>query len=212
MDKDILHRVGNGGHCGCETVSREVLPQVEIPEKWTQEPPCFAITIWCAIKIAHQSYCEPQKTPPDRPHGRPVEDSLWKRESHQWKKSLKKKLEYLFVLVLVRLSIFTYVCRYCAALYVNRTFVSSPESRKSLIPNHLTNLPLVPHICVRELDQHYSRKWLDWHQAVAWTNTDVLSIVLLGTNLSEIWIQTSSFSFIKIQLKMPSAKWQPFLS
>ena len=33
MGKDILHRVGNGGHCGCETVSREVLPQVEIPEK-----------------------------------------------------------------------------------------------------------------------------------------------------------------------------------
>ena len=55
MGKDILHRVGNGGHCGCETVSREVLPQVEISEKWTQEPPCFAITIWCAIKIAHQS-------------------------------------------------------------------------------------------------------------------------------------------------------------
>ena len=55
MGKDILHRVGNGGHCGCETVSREVLPQVEIPEKWTQDPPCFGITIWCAIKIAHQS-------------------------------------------------------------------------------------------------------------------------------------------------------------
>ena len=54
MSKDILHRVGNGGHYGCETVSREVLPQVEIPEKWTQDPPCFAITIWCAIKIAHQ--------------------------------------------------------------------------------------------------------------------------------------------------------------
>ena len=51
MGKDILHRVGNGGHCGCETVSREVLPQVEIPDKWTQEPPCFALTIWCAIKI-----------------------------------------------------------------------------------------------------------------------------------------------------------------
>ena len=41
MGKDILHRVGNGGHCGCETVSREVLPQVEISEKWTQEPPCL---------------------------------------------------------------------------------------------------------------------------------------------------------------------------
>ena len=59
MGKDILHRVGNSGHCGCETVSREVLPQVEIPEKWTQEPPCFAITIWCAIKIAHQQVSRP---------------------------------------------------------------------------------------------------------------------------------------------------------
>ena len=56
MGQDILHKVGNGGHCGCETVSREVLPQVEIPEKWTQEPPCFAITIWCAIKIAYQKW------------------------------------------------------------------------------------------------------------------------------------------------------------
>ena len=50
MGKDILHRVGNGGHCGCETVSREVLRQVEIPEKWTQEPPCFAITIGVRLR------------------------------------------------------------------------------------------------------------------------------------------------------------------
>ena len=50
MGKDILHRVGNSGHCGCETVSREVLPQVEIPEKWTQEPPCFAITIGVRLR------------------------------------------------------------------------------------------------------------------------------------------------------------------
>ena len=50
MGKDILHRVGNGGHCGCETVSREVLPQVKIPEKWTQQPPCFAITIGVQLR------------------------------------------------------------------------------------------------------------------------------------------------------------------
>ena len=50
MGKDILHRVGNGGHYGCETGSREVLPQVEIPEKWTQEPPCFAITIGVRLR------------------------------------------------------------------------------------------------------------------------------------------------------------------
>ena len=60
MGTDILHRVGNGGHCGCETVSREVLPQVEIPEKWTQDPPCFAITIWCAILLtSHTEVTQP---------------------------------------------------------------------------------------------------------------------------------------------------------
>ena len=31
-------------------VSDEVLPQVEIPEKWTQEPPCFAITIGVRLR------------------------------------------------------------------------------------------------------------------------------------------------------------------
>ena len=36
--------MGNGGRCGCAAVSREVLPQVTIPEKWTEEHPCFAIT------------------------------------------------------------------------------------------------------------------------------------------------------------------------
>ena len=34
MGKDILYRVVNGGRCGCETVSREVVLQVEIPEKY----------------------------------------------------------------------------------------------------------------------------------------------------------------------------------
>ena len=75
MGKDILHRVGNGGHCGCETVSREVLPQVEIPEKWTQEPPCFAITIWCAIKIAHQQVLELMQMHPKERLGRGYFDS-----------------------------------------------------------------------------------------------------------------------------------------
>ena len=40
----MLYSVGNGGRRGCESVSREVLPQVDIPEKWTQGAPCFAIT------------------------------------------------------------------------------------------------------------------------------------------------------------------------
>ena len=38
----------------------------------------------------------------------------------------------------------------------------------------------------------------------------LLSIGPLGTNFSEIWIEIQIFSFMKMQLKMPSAKWQPF--
>ena len=38
----------------------------------------------------------------------------------------------------------------------------------------------------------------------------LLSIGPLGTNFSEIWIEIQNFSFMKMQLKMPSGKWQPF--
>ena len=51
--KDVL--VGNGGCCGCETISGDVLPQVEIPEKWTQEPPCFGQNTWCADLLLNMS-------------------------------------------------------------------------------------------------------------------------------------------------------------
>ena len=54
--KDILYRVGNGGCCECETVSREVFPQMEIPEKWTQEPPCFAITAGVRLRSHTKKY------------------------------------------------------------------------------------------------------------------------------------------------------------
>ena len=39
---------------------------------------------------------------------------------------------------------------------------------------------------------------------------DLLSIVPLGTNISEIWIGIQSFSFMKMHLRMLSVKWQPF--
>ena len=44
---------------------------------------------------------------------------------------------------------------------------------------------------------------------LTWTNAD-LSIGPLGTNFSEIWIKLQNFSFIRMHLKMLSAKWQPF--
>ena len=39
-------------------VKHEVLPQVEIPEKWTQEPPCFAITIGVRLR-SHSNHFDP---------------------------------------------------------------------------------------------------------------------------------------------------------
>ena len=49
-----------------------------------------------------------------------------------------------------------------------------------------------------------------WHQAIIWTNADLLSIKPLGTNLNEIWLKTQQFSLAKMHLKMSSAKCQPF--
>ena len=47
-------------------------------------------------------------------------------------------------------------------------------------------------------------------QAITWTNADKLSIRLLGTNFSQIRIEIRKFSFMKMHLKMSSAKWRPF--
>ena len=79
----------------------------------------------------------------------------------------------------------------------------------------LNHLPLVPHI--------YSS--VNWaiigsgnglspvrHQAITWTNAGLLSIGLLGTSFSEIWIQILSFSFKKMHLKMLSATMAAILS
>ena len=43
-------------------------------------------------------------------------------------------------------------------------------------------------------------------------NTVLLSIGPLGTNFSEILIKIQNVSFTKIHLKMPSAKWRPFVN
>ena len=46
--------------------------------------------------------------------------------------------------------------------------------------------------------------------AVTWTNTDMFSIGLWKTNFSEIWIKMLNLSFMKMILKILSAKWRPF--
>ena len=49
-----------------------------------------------------------------------------------------------------------------------------------------------------------------WHQAITYTNADLLSNRPLRTNFTEIWIKLQNFSWMKIHLQMPSAKWRPF--
>ena len=50
----------------------------------------------------------------------------------------------------------------------------------------------------------------DRHQAITWTNADLLIIGSLGTNCSEIGIKIQKFSFMKMHLKISSAKQKPF--
>ena len=47
-------------------------------------------------------------------------------------------------------------------------------------------------------------------QANIWTNTDLLSIVPLGSNLSEISFKIKQSFDEKMELKISSAKWRPF--
>ena len=73
----------------------------------------------------------------------------------------------------------------------------------------LTHLGRVTHICVSKLTIIDSDNGLspDRRQAIIWINTGILLIGPLGTNFSEILIET--FSFKKMRLKMSSAKQRP---
>ena len=76
----------------------------------------------------------------------------------------------------------------------------------------INSYPLVPHI-------YASVNWVSIgsdislspvrHQAIAWTNADLLSIGTLRTNFSEIRIKIQNVSFMKMHSKMSSAKWRP---
>ena len=47
-------------------------------------------------------------------------------------------------------------------------------------------------------------------QAITWNHSDLLSIGLLGINFIKIQIKIQYFWFMKMYLKMSSAKWWPF--
>ena len=97
--------------------------------------------------------------------------------------------------------------------YVITTLDNQPGSSNPYFSKTrtLTHLPLVQHI------------WMNWvsigsdndllpvrHQAITWTNAELLSIRPLGTNFSEIRIKIQSFSFMEMHVKMSPAKWWPF--
>ena len=77
---------------------------------------------------------------------------------------------------------------------------------------NLTHWGRVTHICVGKLTIIGSDNGLspERRQAIIWTNAGLLLIGPLGTNVSEISIEISTFSFKKMRLKVSSAKWRPF--
>ena len=70
----------------------------------------------------------------------------------------------------------------------------------------------VKHICVSELTIIGSDNGLSpgRRQAIIWNNAGLLLIEPLGTNVSEILIESHTFSFKKMHFNMSSAKWRPF--
>ena len=77
---------------------------------------------------------------------------------------------------------------------------------------YLTHWGRVTHICVGKLTIIGSDNGLSpgRRQAIIWTNTEILLIRPLRTNLSEILVEFHIFSIKKMHLKMSSAKWRSF--
>ena len=82
----------------------------------------------------------------------------------------------------------------------------------SRVFNALTHWGRATHICASKLTIIASDNGLSpgRSQAIIWNNAGIVSIGLLGTNFSEIFIEILTFSFKKMRLKVSSAKWRPF--
>ena len=76
----------------------------------------------------------------------------------------------------------------------------------------LTHWGRVTHKCVGKLTIIASDNGLSpgRRQAIIWTNAGILLIGPLRTKFNEILIKIHAFSFMKMHLKMSSAKWRPF--
>ena len=76
----------------------------------------------------------------------------------------------------------------------------------------LTHWGRATHICVGNLTIIGSDNGLSPgpRQVIIWTNAGILLIRPLGTNFNEMLIEIWTFSFMKMHLKVSSAKWRPF--
>ena len=94
----------------------------------------------------------------------------------------------------------------------SRLLIWWPIALQNCTYRPLTHWGRVMHICVGKLTIIGSDNGLSpgRRQAIIWTNAAILLIGPLGTNFSEILIGIQTFSFMKMHLKMSSAKWRPF--
>ena len=85
------------------------------------------------------------------------------------------------------------------------------KSDRGSCAGYLTHWGRVTHICIGNLTIIGSDNGLSpgRRRAITWTNVGILLIGPLGTNFSEMLIETHTFSFKKIHLKMSSGKWRP---
>ena len=76
----------------------------------------------------------------------------------------------------------------------------------------LTHWGRVTHICVSKSTIIGPDNGLSpgRRQVIIWTNAGILLMRPLGTNFNEMLIEILTFSFMKMRLKVSSAKWRPF--
>ena len=83
---------------------------------------------------------------------------------------------------------------------------------KGKVTTTLTHWGRERHICVSKLTIIGSNNGLSpgRRQAIIWTNAGILLIRPLGTNFNEMLVEIRTFSFMKMRLKVSSAKWRSF--
>ena len=95
-------------------------------------------------------------------------------------------------------------------IHVLSTFHNTPNTGP--FKRLLTDWGRTTHICVGNITSISSENSLspDRRQAIIWPNAGILLIKPLGTSFNEMLIEILTFSFMKMRLKVSSAKWRPF--